>query len=50
MFYYANGDRHEGQFHEGKPFGTHVKYCKNGVIEQINFDEGNIVNNDDNDD
>ena len=41
IFYYPNGDRHEGQFHNGKPFGTHVKYLNNGVVEQINFDTEN---------
>ena len=36
IFFYANGERHEGQFHNGKPVGKHKKYLNDGKIEEIN--------------
>ena len=31
------GERHEGQFHNGKPIGKHKKYLNDGKIEEIDY-------------
>ena len=37
VFYYKNGENHEGQFHNGKPIGSHVKYLVDGTVEQVDY-------------
>ena len=40
IYIYLNGDKIAGYYKEGKPLGTHIKYCKDGGVFQINYSKG----------
>jgi len=37
IYIYLNGDKITGNYHDGKPSGTHIKYCRDGGTFQINY-------------
>ena len=36
-YYCKNGDKIVGKYYNGKPYGAHIKYFKNGKNIQINY-------------
>ena len=37
IYFYLNGDKIVGNYKDGKPFGTHIKYSKDGGTFRLNY-------------
>ena len=36
-YYYKNGDKTVGKYYDGKPYGTHIRYCIDGRNFRIEY-------------